>query len=113
MVGIALASGIQIALFVVLLLAALGASLADYYTTVVGLQHGGFEGNPLMRWLFSKVGESFAEWLSMVLILFVAGIIANFTIVGALVYSALIAGGEGTQAYLNYRKLKAAGISLK
>jgi hypothetical protein len=89
------------------------AILADTYTTMIGLQHGFVEGNPLMRWLFKKVGISFATFLVGGFVLIFGAFLTSYSVYGTDVYFGIIAAGEGFQAVRNYRKLKAAKISLK
>lgn len=89
------------------------ALLADAYTTMIGLQNGFVEGNPLMKWLFKKVGTSFATFLTGGSMLILGAFFASRTAVGGDVFFGVITAAEGFQALKNYRKLKAAKISLK
>lgn len=113
MISSGAASDVQIGLLALLSLSALGAVMGDAYTTMVGLQHGFVEGNPLMKWLFKKVGQSFAAFLSAVAVLFLGGLISNYDLTSAYTFLGIITAGEGFQAIRNWRKLKASKISLK
>lgn len=121
MVGIAQASDFQIGVFAVLVLVTLAALIGDYYTTMVGLQHGGSEGNPVARWLFAKLasksdpsqGQTLTAWLSCILVLFLAALISNYNLKASYFYLALVGGAEAIQVTRNYLKLKAENISLK
>jgi hypothetical protein len=107
MSGIGTATTFETFLFLGFAAAALLAYLADVITTMIGTSKGLVEGNPLMKWLFSKVGESFAGWLGGVAVLFIGGILSNYTLRGSEVFFSGIAAAESVQAFLNYRKIKA------
>lgn len=88
------------------------ALLADNYTTMIALQHGMVEGNPLIRWMFKKVGTSFTAFLCGGTILIAGAAMTNYGAAKAATFFGIIAVGEGIRALLNYRKLKALKISL-
>jgi hypothetical protein len=90
----------------------LGAYMADRYTTTVGLAHGLVEGNPLMKWLNSKISFSLAAFLVGGAILIGGAAMTNISVYAADAFWGIIAVGEAVTAILNYKKLKAAKISL-
>lgn len=89
------------------------ALLTDAYLTMKGLERGFQEGNPLMRWLFKKVGQSFAAFLSGGTVLILGAALTNYGALPSAAFFGIIGIAESAQAFLNYRKLKKAGISLK
>lgn len=107
------ASDAQLAILAILFLTAVSAFLGDAYTTMIGLQHGYTEGNPVTKWLFKKIGESFTAFLSAVAILFFGGWISTHSLGASYVFLGGISLTEGVIALRNYLKLKAAKISLK
>jgi hypothetical protein len=107
------ASDAQVGVVALLCLVTVLSLLADAYTTMIGLEHGMVEGNPIMKWLFKKVGLSFATFLSSAVVLFIGGFLSNFGLEYSDAYFGIVAAGEGIRALLNYRKLKALKISLK
>ena|SRR2546423_7953901 len=113
MISSGVASDGQIGLLAVLSLAALVSVLGDSYTTMIGLQHGFVEGNPVVKWLFKKVGQSFAAFLSAVLVLFLGGLISNYDLMSSYVFFGIVTAGETFQTVRNYLKLRASKISLK
>jgi len=88
------------------------ALLADNYTTMIALQHGFSEGNPIIKWLFKKVGTSFTAFLTGDSMLIAGAAMTNYGADQAAMFFGIIAVGESVRALLNYRKLKAAKISL-
>jgi hypothetical protein len=90
------------------------AVVIDAITTIAGLTAGkGFvEGNPIMGWLFKKVGQSFADWLSGVLSLAVCLAIVNINFQAGVAATAAIAVAETFFAVKNYLLLKKLGIRL-
>jgi len=86
------------------------AILSDAYLTMKGLENGFVEGNPLMRWLFKKVGQSFAAFLSGGVVLIVGTALTNYGAAPAAAFFSVIGVCETVQALLNYRKLKAAKV---
>lgn len=107
------ASSVQIGILAVLSLTALLTFLGDAYTTMIALQHGFVESNPVMRFLFKKLGQPFANFVTAVFILFMGGLISAYTLNGAYLYFGIMTIAEGIRTFLNYRLLKAAKISLK
>jgi Domain of unknown function (DUF5658) len=103
----------QTAKLAVLTLTAILTILADGYTTTVALAHGFKEGNPIMRWLFGKVGQALAIFISVSLVLFAGGLISGLGLNYGYLYFGIVSAGEAVRALLNYRTLKAAKISLK
>ena len=92
---------------------AAAAVVADGYTTAIGLQHGLVEGNPVMRWLFKKVGTAFSTFLVGGTVLIAGAFWTNFGAGPAELFYGGIGAGLAFQSFLNYRKLKKAKISLK
>ena len=77
------------------------------------MQHGMVEGNPVVRWLFKKVGTSFATFLIGGTVLISGAFMTNYGAGPAMLYYGGIGAGEAVRTFLNYRKLKKANISLK
>ena len=94
-------------------LLAASAVVADNYTTAIGLQHGFVEGNPVTRWLIKKVGTSFAGFLLGGTVLISGAFFTNYGAAPAAAVYGIVGTGLGIRAFLNYRKLKKANISLK
>jgi Domain of unknown function (DUF5658) len=90
------------------------AVVGDSITTMVGLgaNKGFVEGNPLMSWLFKKVGQSFAGWLTGVAALAVSLALVNVNYKAGVVATVAIAAAESYFAIKNYLLLKKLGISL-
>jgi hypothetical protein len=86
--------------------------LGDSITTMIGLGKGDVEGNFIERWLFKKVGSSFATFLTGVLFLFSAAAIANANLKAGFLYVGIVSAGETYQTIKNYRLLKKQGIKL-
>lgn len=106
-------SGKQTAVFGGFALFALLAVLGDSITTMIGLSSGkGYEANPIMRWLFAKIGQSLSAWISAVLVLFVGAAFASVSLNAGIAYCAIIGVAESIRTYLNYRTLKALKIPL-
>lgn len=89
------------------------AVMGDAYTTMIGLEHGFVEGNPIMKFLFSKIGQPLTVFLSAVAVLIGGAAIAANNLHAGYAYFAVISVSEGIMAARNYFKLKAAKISLK
>lgn len=89
------------------------AYLADIYTTFCGLSEGFVEGNPLMRWAFKKMDKALASFIGGTVVLFIGGFLTNYGWGAASLYFGIVGAGESVIALRNYRKLKAAKISLK
>jgi hypothetical protein len=96
-----------------LAVAAGGSLLADAYTTMIGLQHGLTEGNPLMRLLFKKVGLPFATFLSGSFTLILGAALSSYSVYATDAFFGIVLGVEIPVVLRNYRLLKAAKISLK
>lgn len=107
------ASSAQLVILAILCLTAVSAFLGDAYATMIALQHGYVEGNPITKWLFRKIGPSFTAFLSAVAILFFGGWISTHSLGASYVFLGGISLTEGAIALRNYLKLKAAKISLK
>jgi hypothetical protein len=94
------------------------AYLADCYTTMIGTQHGmvekAFITKNLMK-LVKKFGWNLQllQVLSGAAVLFIGGFFTDFGAAPAAAYFGIVGAGEAVQAFLNYRLLKKAGISLK
>lgn len=110
-IGMSVPAGPWLALFGVLVLGLL-AIIGDGITTMIGLgaNKGFVEGNPIMRWLFSKVGQSFATWLSGAAYLFIGLLIGSKVWLAGMIYSGVVAAGEAYYAIKNYLLLKKLGI---
>lgn len=89
------------------------ALLADAYLTMKGLEHGFQESNPLLRYLFKKVGQSFTVFLSGGVVLIIGAAITNYGATPAIAFFGVIGAAETAQAFLNYRKLKKTKVNLK
>lgn len=103
----------QTALLAAFYFAMIATVLGDAYTTSIGLAHGDVEGNSLMKWLFAKIGQAGAVFVSGVVATFVGGTIAAHNLQGGYLYFGIVAAGEGYQTISNYLKLKKAKVSLK
>jgi hypothetical protein len=90
----------------------LAAYFADRYTTMIGLANKMVEGNPLMRWLIAKMGFSLSAFVVGGAILIGGAAMTNASVYAADAFWGILAVGEGIRALLNYKKLKAAKISL-
>ena len=103
----------QVGIAAGLCLSTLLTSLADGYTTMIGTQHGDVEKNPLIKWLFAKLGQQLTLFLTTGAELFAGAIVlAHSRAAGYTVFGALTAV-RGIRAFLNYRLLKKQKISLK
>ena len=90
------------------------AIIADGITTMIGLgaNKGFVEGNPIARWMFSKVGQSLTIWLGGVAYLLIGLIIGTKVWAAGMVYAGIVAAGEIYFAVHNYLLLKKLGIKL-
>jgi hypothetical protein len=102
--------------FAAFLLIAFGtaAIVADGITTMVGLgaNKGFVEANKLMRWMFSKIGQSLTCWLSAVLVCFLSLFIISHAYGPGMLFAGTVAAGETYFAVHNYLLLKKLGIKL-
>ena len=91
------------------------ACVTDGITTMIGLgaNKGFTEGNPIARWMFKKVGESFTVFLGAVAYTFTALIIGTHNWAAGMVYAGIVAAGEVYFTIHNYLLLKKLGIPLK
>lgn len=89
------------------------AFLADAYTTSIGLAHGLTEGNFISKWLIKKLGQSLSVFLEAVAILWGGVFLTNYGSGPAVAFYLGVGIPEAVVTFLNYRKLKAAKISLK
>jgi hypothetical protein len=103
----------QTVLLAALSFTSLVAVLGDAYTTMIGLQHGFVEGNPVMKFLFAKIGQSLSAFLSAVAVLGVGAVIAAHNLGAGYAFLAGVSVVEGIQVIRNFLKLKASKISLK
>lgn len=89
--------------------------VGDGITTMVGLgaKKGFVEGNPLARWLFSKIGESLTVWLSAVVYALLAAFIGSKAWGPGMFFAGTVAVSEAFFTIKNYRLLKSLGIPLK
>lgn len=92
--------------------AALVAIIGDYYTSMIGMQHGFVEGNPINRWLFSKISQPLTVFLEAAGICWAGAFLTDYGAHVAEIFFGGVAIAEGIRALLNYKKLKAAKISL-
>ncbi len=113
MISSGVASDPQLAALIVLSLTSVATLLGDGYTTMVALQHGFVEGNPVARWLFKKIGQSFTLFAEAVVALFAIGAISNYNLNAAYLFAGILTAGEGAMFLRNYLKLKKSNISLK
>lgn len=113
MISSGAASDSQLALLVALSASSLLTILGDGYTTIVGLQHGFTEGNPIARWLFKKIGQPLTIFVSAVSVLFLIGLISNYDLNASYAFAGIITAGEAAMVIRNYMMLKKNKISLK
>lgn len=113
MISSGAASDSQLALLVLLSATSLLTFLGDGYTTMVGLQHGFTEGNPLSRWLFKKIGQPLTLFVEAVAVLFAIGAVSNYDLNASYAFAGIITAGEAVMCVRNYLLLKKAKISLK
>lgn len=106
-------TNMQVAGLAALSLTTLLTALADGYTTMIGTEHGDAEKNPLMKWLFSKLGQQLTLFLTTGGVLFGGAIIAAHSMAGGYTYFGVMTVARGIRAFLNYRLLKKQKISLK
>jgi Domain of unknown function (DUF5658) len=94
--------------------AGIGAITADSITTIVGLgaNKGFIESNPLARWMFKKMGQSFACWLSGAVYIFSSLGIYSANHGAGFFYAGSIAAAEAYFAIRNYLMLRKFGIAL-
>jgi hypothetical protein len=88
------------------------AVLGDSITTMAGLGKGDVEGNSIERWLFKKVGQSFAAFLTGGGFLLSAAAIANANLKAGFAYVGVVGAYEAYQTVKNYLLLKRQGIKL-
>jgi hypothetical protein len=103
----------QVGIAAGLCLTTLLTALADGYTTMVGTQHGDVEKNPLMKWLFAKLGQQLTLFLTTGAVLFTGAIVLSHSRVAGYTYFGAMTTVRGIRAFLNYRLLKKQKISLK
>lgn len=110
-IDMSMPAGPWLELFGVLVIGLL-AIIGDGITTMIGLgaNKGFVEGNPVMRWLFGKVGQSFACWLSGVVYLLIGAIIGSKVWLAGMLYAGIVAAGEAYFTIKNYLLLKKLGI---
>ncbi len=113
MISSGAASDPQLGLLVALSASSLLTLLGDGYTTMIALQNGFVEGNPIAKWLFKKIGQSFTLFAESVALLFIIGAISNYDLNMAYMFAGIMTAGEAYMCIRNYRLLKASGISLK
>jgi hypothetical protein len=82
---------------------ALFAIVADYITTIKAMDKGGYEGNPINRWLFKKIGPAFTTFIEAVFFLIVSAALFQAAGIGySAGYSGFIASLESYMAIRNY-----------
>ena len=113
MISAGAASSGQIGIFAVLCLIAVLATLGDFYTTMIALQHGFTEMNPLNRWLFKKIGQQWTAFIEIVFALFLAGAISNYSLSAGYVFVGGLCAIEIAMCIRSYFLLKKSNISLK
>ena len=106
-------TNLQVAGLAALTLTTVLTALADGYTTMIGIEHGDSEKNPLIKWLFSKLGQQLTLFLTTGAVIFGGAIIAAHSMAGGFTYFGVMTVGRGLRAFLNYRLLKKQKISLK
>lgn len=84
------------------------AYLGDSYYTGIGLSKGLTEGNPINRWLFSKIGQALATFIEAVAITFIGLFIASHSYPAAYTYWGIVAAVE---TYMVWRNRKLLGLS--
>ena len=80
---------------------------------MVGIQHGDAEKNPIMKWLFAKLGQQFTLFLTTGAILFAGAIILAHSREAGYTFFGVMSVLRSIRAVLNYRLLKKQKISLK
>lgn len=86
--------------------AAVVAVILDYISTVKGLAAGLKEGNPLMRWLFTKIGQPASAFVSVVVVLAVALPLSTWHAYPDMMFCGAVAGTEFLMFYRNSKLLK-------
>jgi hypothetical protein len=82
------------------------AIVLDYVSTVKGLAAGFTEQNSLMRFLFKKIGQPAAAFVSGVVFLGVALPLSTFHFGPDMLFCSIVAAGEFVQYYKNMKLLK-------
>jgi hypothetical protein len=113
MISSGVASDPQLALLVVLSLTSVLTLMGDGYTTMIALQRGFVEGNPIAKWLFGKIGQQWTLLVESVALLFAIGAISNYNLNMAYTFASIFTAGEAYMCVRNYRLLKKSNISLK
>lgn len=90
------------------------ACVGDSITTITGLTAGkGFrEANPIARWMFEKVGQTFAGFLTTGAYAIIAGFIASKNWGAGMFFAGAIAATETYMTIKNYLLLKKLGIKV-
>lgn len=88
------------------------AAVADQYTTMIGLQHGLTEMNPINKFLFAKIGQPLTAFIEGVAMLFSGIGLSVWSPKAAFVFFGIIAAEETAMAVRNYLLLKKSKISL-
>lgn len=87
--------------------------VADYYTTMIGLQNGLMEGNPIARWLQAKIGLVASTFITLALAIFGIVLLCERFGWAAIVGVAIGNGLETFNVIRNFILLKKSKISLK
>ena len=101
--------------WIVFLLIAYGIVIGvmDYYTTMIALQHGDVELNPVAKWLQKWAGITYSTVISLAAFI-IGGTLAAAHWGTPILYGLRMAlAGETVNVAENFRFLKKQGISLK
>lgn len=92
--------------------AGIGCVLGDGITTMIGLgaNKGFIEQNPIARWMFKKMGQSFSIWLGGAVYLFTGLGFYTVNHAAGFVFTGSVAAAEAYFAVHNYLLLKRLGI---
>jgi hypothetical protein len=101
-------------LFFLLLAFGIFAVLGDSITTMIGLgaNKGFIEANPIARWMFAKMGQSFSCFLGGAVYLFASLGFYSVNHAAGAVLAGSVAVAETYFAIHNYLLLKKLGIKL-
>jgi hypothetical protein len=92
----------SLALFILVVFGIL-AALGDYITTAQGLSSGKVEGNPVARWLFSKIGQPLTAFFAIGGYIFTSILLSLVSVTLAFVFAGSVAGLEVFNTIRNYK----------
>lgn len=91
-------------LFFILCVYGMVAITGDFYTTMLGLDKGLGELNPINRWLFKKIGLQMTAWLEGVGYVFLSLLLANYSLGAASMYCGVLGAFE-TWMYIRNKNI--------